>query len=72
MFCAAAALSSFDPNQPTRDIAFIMFSFLFAFVAGSHPVVSCCVAVGFVGMNPPFAAIAPSGMKSFDSFSSHP
>lgn len=71
MFCAAAALSSFDQNPHTRDIAFIILSFLFAFVAGSHSVVSCCVAVGFVGINPPLVpAISPSGIKSFDNFSS--
>jgi len=74
MFCAAAALSSFDPKPHTRDIAFIILSFLFAFVAGSaHDGDSCCATVGFVGINPPLVpAISPSGIKSFDSFSSPP
>jgi hypothetical protein len=73
MFCDAAALSSLDPNPPTNAIAFIMLSFLFSFVAGHCADVLSSDAVGFVGMNPPLvAAISPSGIKSFDSFSSPP
>lgn len=73
MFCDAVALSSLDPNPPTNAIAFIMLSVLFSFVAGHCADVLSADAVGFVGINPPLVpAISPSGIKSFDSFSSPP